>query len=359
VQSPPPPPSASRRTPPPERPFVVALPIDDGGPPIKDTTNTIQHVVPPGPSCGADEVWEALCGGMGTGTGTCGQTADTNASWGYQRLVITQLTKGKADPVLRQFFLDGPETQAYAASIPPSGAGLPGPFCCHTRCTPLVVAARAAAPKPRAGFHLTDACISPPASTKQPAKQNASCPAAVEIGGVLAPFAGAHKPARGAWWYRANGGKSCCYTVVEADPPPAHHDLCPTCKCAAAGTPIATPDGEVAIESLVPGDLVLSMDGGVLRPVPLTAVHREPVHDHVMIVATLASGRSVAMSPRHPTADGHHFVDLAAGSRLGDARVIAVERVPYAGEYTYDLLPASDSATYVAAGALVGSTLRP
>jgi len=121
---------------------------------------------------------------------------------------------------------------------------------------------------------------------------------------------------------------------------------------------IATPTGEVAIETLSPGDLVLSMHAGRLQAVPLRAVHRQAVHDHVVIVATLANGRQVAMSPRHPTADGHRFQDLVAGSMLGDERVVALKTVPYTGAYTYDLLPDSDSATYVAEGALVSSTLR-
>src|SRR5574339_119808 len=111
-------------------------------PPATPPAQPLKIAAPAPGTCGADEVWEALCGGMGTGTGACGATADTNASWGYQRLVITVLTKGKADPALKRFVLDDAETQAYAASIPPSGAGLPGPFCCHTAFTPLVVAAR-------------------------------------------------------------------------------------------------------------------------------------------------------------------------------------------------------------------------
>jgi len=360
VQSPPPPP------PQPPPPLVVAAPpptpVDAGAPVIAaapDAAAPIQLAAPSTATCGTDEVWEALCGGKGTGTGTCGATSDTLASWGYQRLVISVLTKGKADPLLERFHYSDAETQPYAASIGPEGGGLPGPFCCYTSCTPLVVAARAATPKAPAGHHVEDACISPPASTRVPAKQNASCPAAIELAGVLAPYVGAHKPAHGIWWYRANGGKACCYSVVVQDPPADFDRNCPNCKCAAAGTPIATPDGEVAIESLGPGDLVLSIDRGALRAVPLSRVNRQRVHDHVLVVATLANGRTVAMSPHHPTADGRHFADLVAGSLLGDVRVVSVERVPYAGDYTYDLLPASDSATYVAAGALVGSTLKP
>ena len=126
----------------------------------------------------------------------------------------------------------------------------------------------------------------------------------------------------------------------------------PTCKCAAAGTPIATPRGEVAIERVAVGDVVLD---GSARPVRVAAIHREPVHDAVMVVATLAGGRTLAMSPRHPTSDGRTFGELVAGDRLGDAQLVAVRRAPYAGAYTYDLL--TETGTYLAAGAAVGSTL--
>ena len=37
--------------------------------------------------------------------------------------------------------------------------------------------------------------------------------------------------------------------------------------------------------------------------------------------------------------------------------MVDVETVPYRHEYTYDILPASDSGTYFAGGVLVGSTL--
>jgi hypothetical protein len=343
-----------------EEPLVVASATGSG------TGSALAAVAPrttPG-TCGRDQVREMLCGGMGIGgTDPCGPAADSLGSAGYQRLAITSLTHGmKGEPVLKEFLLDDAETQSYRAGIPPSGAGLPGPYCCYARCTPYIVAAKAPAQRATPGHHLAEACFPPPpAGTSAPASDPV-CPAALEFLGELRPYRGAMVVPAGAgspWWYRANGGASCCYTYVAVDPPPSHgHDLCPTCKCAAAGTPIATPTGEVAIETLAPGDLVMSMHAGRLQPVPLRAVHREPVHDHVMVVVTLANGRQVAMSPRHPTADGHRFQDLAIGSILGDVRVVAVERVPYTGSYTYDLLPDSDTATYVASGALVGSTLK-
>lgn len=131
---------------------------------------------------------------------------------------------------------------------------------------------------------------------------------------------------------------------------------CSYCRCAAADTPIATPGGEVAIAELAPGDLVLSLHQGRLQAVPLVEVSRIAVDDHVMVTVTLDSGRRLSMSPLHPTADGRVFADLAAG----DAQISAVALEPYAGAYTHDILPASDTGTYVAAGVLVGSTLfRP
>jgi hypothetical protein len=313
--------------------------------------------------CGRDQILETLCGGMGIGgTDPCGPRADSLASAGHQRLVLTSIRGGmKRDPQLQEFELDDDETATYRASIPPSGAGLPGPYCCYSRCMTLHVGTKAVVPQVPPTHQLGETCIPPPVGGTATPSSDPACPAAIELQGVMRPYRGAMAAgARGAWWLRTSGGKSCCYTTVVPKPrPPILDDPhCPTCKCAAAGTRIATPSGEVAIETLAPGDVVISMHEGRLQPVKLAAVHREPVRDHVVVVATLASGRTVAMSPQHPTGDGHTFADLVAGSQLGGARVVAVERVAYTGAFTYDLLPSSDTGTYVAEGALVGSTLR-
>jgi hypothetical protein len=68
----------------------------------------------------------------------------------------------------------------------------------------------------------------------------------------------------------------------------------------------------------------------------------------------------LSISPGHPTADGRLFSDLAAGTTLdAQHRVVEVQLVPYEHDRTYDILPASSSGAYFAAGALIGSTLRP
>lgn len=129
------------------------------------------------------------------------------------------------------------------------------------------------------------------------------------------------------------------------------------CRCAAPETPIATPQGERPIGELAAGDLVMSVDDGVLRAVPIARVHRAAVREHFVVRVELEGGRELAISPGHPTADGRLFRDLRPGDRLGEATVIRVSLVPYEGEETVDILPRSSTGTYVAAGALVGSTL--
>jgi hypothetical protein len=132
------------------------------------------------------------------------------------------------------------------------------------------------------------------------------------------------------------------------------------CKCASPDTPIATPTGERAIASLRPGDLVYSVDGAGIVAVPIVATHQTAVgRDHRMVRVRFATGAVIEISGGHPTLDGRSFDDLRPGGRLGGVGIVDVERVPYAHDRTYDILPASDSGGYFAGGVLVGSTLEP
>jgi hypothetical protein len=133
---------------------------------------------------------------------------------------------------------------------------------------------------------------------------------------------------------------------------------CANCNCAAPTTPIATPAGDRPIADLKAGDLVYSIDHGALAVVPIEQVHRQPVTgSHRVVELKLAHGATLRISPAHPTADGRHFSDLAAGDELDGVRVIAAELVDYDQPFTYDILPNSDSGTYFAGGSLIGSTL--
>ena len=61
-------------------------------------------------------------------------------------------------------------------------------------------------------------------------------------------------------------------------------------------------------------------------------------HDVVRLV--FDDGRSVLVSPGHPTADGRRVGDLRAGDALDGARIASAERVRYAGGFTFAVLPA-------------------
>jgi len=158
-------------------------------------------------------------------------------------------------------------------------------------------------------------------------------------------------------------GKNCgldCSTPLSCQDGRWQWVYCQSCCpiCAAPNTPIATPDGEKPIASLTIGDLVYSVDNEAIRAVPLVRVAHTPVVHHRAMRIALENGQVLEISPGHPTADGRRFDSLVPGSLLDEQhRVVAAELVPYRYDATYDILPASSTGTYFAAGALVGSTL--
>jgi hypothetical protein len=129
--------------------------------------------------------------------------------------------------------------------------------------------------------------------------------------------------------------------------------------CASAGTPIATADGERPIASVHVGDLVYSADHGALRLVPVVRVGRVAVYHHHVVELSLSNGSVLRLSAGHPMVDGRLVGALQTGDRLEGASVVGRRDVAYAEPYTYDILPASETHSYVAAGVLVGSTLSP
>jgi hypothetical protein len=129
------------------------------------------------------------------------------------------------------------------------------------------------------------------------------------------------------------------------------------CTCASPDTPIATPGGDRPIASLSVGDLVMSIDHGHLAAVPIRETHRAAVTNHRVVEIVLRDGATLHISAAHPTADGRFFGQLQAGDWLGGGEVTSAAVVPYAHDATYDILPDSDTGTYFAGGALIGSTL--
>jgi hypothetical protein len=132
---------------------------------------------------------------------------------------------------------------------------------------------------------------------------------------------------------------------------------CPICL--ARGTRIATPTGQVAVEDVRVGAAVWTADASGHRiRASILRVGQTPVPStHEVVRFRLADGRSVLVSPGHPTSDGRLVGELRVGDRLDGSRVVGADRVPYSGRFTYDLLPSGPTGTYFANGVLLGSTL--
>jgi len=156
---------------------------------------------------------------------------------------------------------------------------------------------------------------------------------------------------------RVDGRVSAAGKVTVLTRTPAGRPNCPICLV--AGTRIATPSGETAVQDLRVGDVVWTQDSSGARvAAPLIAIGQTPVPPtHQVVRLVLADGRTVLVSPGHPTADGRRVGELQAGDTLDGTSVTSAEREPYAGGFTYDVRPAGTSGAYWANGVLLGSTL--
>ena len=131
---------------------------------------------------------------------------------------------------------------------------------------------------------------------------------------------------------------------------------CPICL--ARDTKIATPSGDVAVQDLRIGDLVWTVENGARVAAPVVAIGSTPVPaTHEVVRLVLSDGRTVLVSPGHPTADGRRVGDLRAGDALDGARIVSAEREAYDGGFTFDLRPAGISGAYWANGVLLRSTI--
>jgi hypothetical protein len=146
--------------------------------------------------------------------------------------------------------------------------------------------------------------------------------------------------------------------IVVESARPAFLAGCPICL--ARGTPIDTPLGPVAVDSLGPGDPVWTVDvnGTRVAGVVIRTGHAAVPETHQVVHLVLADGRSVVLSPGHPLPDGRHAGDLRDGDPVDGSIVTSATLSTYGLPFTFDLLPSGATGLYWAGGILLGSTLR-
>jgi hypothetical protein len=144
-------------------------------------------------------------------------------------------------------------------------------------------------------------------------------------------------------------------TVTSQSPTGAPN--CPICLSAA--TLISTPKGDVRVTDIKPGMLVWTASAGGARiaALVLEVGSMQAPAGHRMVDVVLADGRELVASPGHRTADGRALGSLAAGDALDGSTITRWQLLPYAGNRTYDLLPAGRTGSYWANGILLSSTL--
>jgi hypothetical protein len=139
------------------------------------------------------------------------------------------------------------------------------------------------------------------------------------------------------------------------------NETIPSCPiCLTAGTLIDTPQGSIPVEDLRLGDAVWSVNqSGERVSVRILRASSVPVPaNHQVVHVILSDGRELWASLGHPTAEGQALGDLKVGDLLDGTRMVTVERLPYEGTVTYDILPSGDTGFYWANGILIGSTLK-
>lgn len=132
------------------------------------------------------------------------------------------------------------------------------------------------------------------------------------------------------------------------------------CRCLPASTLIACPSGPIAIDQLKEGDLVLTINPkGETVQAPLKWINKVSINDkHSMLIVDLADGRSLQVTPEHPSSFENKTINqFEVGDKLDGSIIVKKEMKVYNEAYTYDILPEGETGYYWANGILIGSTL--
>ena len=145
--------------------------------------------------------------------------------------------------------------------------------------------------------------------------------------------------------------------VTESSRTPTGAPNCPICL--AAATLISTPSGDTRVTDIKPGMIVwtAATDGARIAMPVIEIGSVSVLATHQMVHLVLADGRELLASPGHRISDGRQLGGLAVGDALDGSTIKQWELTPYAGDRTYDLLPAGRTGTYWANGIQLSSTL--
>ncbi|MDO8572669.1 MAG: Gmad2 immunoglobulin-like domain-containing protein [bacterium] len=135
--------------------------------------------------------------------------------------------------------------------------------------------------------------------------------------------------------------------------------MCPICL--AKNTLIDTPLGGIVVQDLVKGARVWTVNNSGKRVIgTVIETSKTPVpSNHKVVKLALDDGRTLFVSPGHPTIDGRMVGDLALGDMYDGAWVVSIDRVDYREGFTYDILSSGETGFYFANDILLDSTLRP
>ncbi len=133
---------------------------------------------------------------------------------------------------------------------------------------------------------------------------------------------------------------------------------CPICL--SEDSVISTPNGDVKVKDITDGMTVWSTNsnGTIIESKVIKINHVFVGNTHRVIDLQLADGRELFASPNHPTYDGRIIADLKVGEPYDRSTIKSIEIVQYKYQFTYDILPDSQTGDYFANGILVGSTLK-
>lgn len=191
----------------------------------------------------------------------------------------------------------------------------------------------------------------------------ATCPAIKSTAGQLCSGTGDLGCGRGYQCIQDCGAP----VARDTDPIPPYHCMvdalanqprnCPICL--ASNVLINTPSGAVPVTQITKGMKVWSVDSnGKKVSSSIIEVIKTPVPEtHQVVHLIMADKREVWVSANHPLVNGLTVGSLKVGDVYDGSNVKVAELVQYWDDFTYDILPDSDTGEYWANGVFMGSTL--